>query len=352
MTTRASSMPPPVATPALRARVAAFTLLEMLAVVALTTLVLTVAINFFIDLSHASTDSTERTRAERRATALLDRVARDLEGAYLLKKPKEMDPLEHPWVFLAESTGSGPGADRLKFMTRTALQRTSGEHESDVVVVAYGARPAPDGGLELVRWSAPRLPAGLDRTIPVDEGSDALVLASGIASFGVRFLDDAGTWQNTWDSSQLVDSTELPVGAEIEVSMLPPPGATASPATAAGAVAEAPAVGPFVRRVLIPIRPVDLEALLDPDEAAAAAAAEGKDDDKDTKKSGDTKQASAADKKKQEESCMTVAQCLALNPGVASQFPQVQGIISALGAQCFRDVAASIPQGINLVGCK
>lgn len=333
-----------------RDRSAGFTLLEMLAVVALTSLVITVAVNFFLDLSRASGSAADRMRTERRASAILDRVARDLEGAYLVKKPKETDPLEHPYLFLAEETGAGggSGADRLKFVTRSALQRTSDAHESDVSMVAYGARPAATGGLEIVRWSAPQLPESLDRTIPVDEGSDALVLATGVAAFGVRFLDEAGGWQTAWDSSQLKDSSELPMGAEIEISMLAPEG----PVTDA---ADPPAhVGPFLRQVLLPVRPIDLEALLNPDEAAAAAAAESGAEDEDEEKAsgeGESQQAKA-DSKQEDEACMTVAQCLALNPGVVQQFPQIQSIITAIGGQCFRDVAASIPPGVGLVGCQ
>ncbi len=329
-----------------------FTLFEMLAVVALTTLVLTVAISFFIDLSRASTGSTDRMRATRRATALLDYLARDLEGTYLVKKPKETDPLEHPWLFLAESSGGGPGADRLKFMTRSASQRTSDEHESDVSVVAYATRTAADGGLEVLRWRGARLPEGLDRTIPEDEEAGALVLASGIAAFGVRLLDEKGTWQNAWDSSQLTDSSELPVGAEIEVSMLPPPGATADPASAAGAAAGPETIGPFVRRVLIPIRPIDLEAMLHPDEAEAAAAADSKEEKTGEDAESDDPSQQASAEEKQDEQCMTVAQCLSLNPAVLQQYPQAQGILSAIGGQCFRDVAASLPPGIGLVGCR
>jgi prepilin-type N-terminal cleavage/methylation domain-containing protein len=332
-----------------------FTLIEMIAVVVLTTIVLTVAINFFIDLSRASNQSTDRMRAERRATALLDRLAHELEGAYLVKKPKTKDPLEHPWLFLAEASGSGPGADRLKFMTRTAIARTSTEHESDVTVVSYGARPGADGGIEVLRRSESHVPQALDRNFALDEGSDALVLASGLASFGVRFLDEQGSWQDRWDSSQLTDSSELPIGAEISVTMLAPESATRSPSSAAAAAEPPAALGPYIRRVLIPIRPVDLEAMLKPDEAAAAEAA-GKDGkkkgDKDSKDGSASDQANASDAKKQEEQCMTVAQCLALNPGVVQQFPQIQGIITAVGGQCFRDVAGSIPPGVSLVGCQ
>lgn len=336
-------------------RHAGFTLLEMLAVVALTTLVLTVAISFFIDLSRASSEASERTRAARRATALLDRLARDLEGSTLVKKPKETDPLEHPWIFLAESSGAGRGADRLKFMTRTGPQRTSTEHESDLSVVAYAARPAADGGIEVLRWSAPRLPEGLDREIPLDEESGARVLASGIASFGVRLLDEKGVWNDVWDSSQITDSSELPLAAEIEVSMLPPAGATASPAAAAGAAAEPAALGPLVRRVLIPMRPIDLEALLHPDEAEASAAGAAKQEGEksgEEEASSETPEQQARAEEDRDEPCMTVSQCVAINPGILKQYPQAQGILSAIGGQCFRDVAASLPPGLGLVGCQ
>ncbi len=333
-----------------------FTLIEMLAVVLLTTLVLTVAISFFIDLSHASSGSTDRTRAARRATALLDRLARDLEGSTLIKKPKDTDPLEHPWLFLAESDGGGHGAGRLKFMTRTGARRTSSEHESDLSVVAYSARPSADGGVEVLRWSDPRLPEGLDREIPSDEAAGARVLASGIASFGVRLLDEKGAWHDVWDSSQLTDSSELPLAAEIEVSMLPPAGAAVTTGSADAATAEAGAGRPFVRRVLIPVRPIDLEALLHPDEADAAAAGAAKDkekekgSDKDTE--NDTPSQQARSDEDRDEPCMTVAQCVALNPGILQQYPQAQGILSAIGGQCFRDVAASLPPGLGLAGCK
>ncbi len=333
-----------------------FTLLEMLAVVALTTLVLTVTINFFIDLSRATTTATEEVRGERRAAAILDRVARDLEGAYLVKKPKEMDPLEHPWLFLAESGSTAPGADRLKFMTRTALQRTSGEHESDVSVVSYETRPGAEGGIEILRASASRLPDALDRTISVDGESTGAVLASGVATFAVRFLDEAGAWQNAWDSSLLADSSELPVGAEIEISMLPPEGAAAD-ALAAG---EPAPLGPFTRRVLIPVRPIDLEALLDPEAAAEAAAAGAADEDEDAedgtssdgsktaKASGDSNQESDAEPSQG----MTIAECLAQNPGIAQQYPQIQSLLVTMGSRPFSEVAALVPPGINLVGCQ
>ena len=75
---------------------AGFTLIEVLAAVFLTSIVIAVALSFFVSLSRSTEAATNRTRDGRRALAVIDRVARDLEGAYLLVKPAGIDPLEHP----------------------------------------------------------------------------------------------------------------------------------------------------------------------------------------------------------------------------------------------------------------
>jgi type II secretory pathway pseudopilin PulG len=232
-----------------------FTLIELLAVVGFTAVLLLFAVNFYIEITRASEAATERTRDSRRAIALLDRIARELEATVLVRKPDDLDPLYHPWVFLAEDRGGDEGAERLKFNTRSRVLRSTGHHESDLEVVSYALREAEDGGLELLRWSSPRLPEELDRSFPESEADGAVLFAEGLASFGVRFMDDEGEWHNEWDSSTLVDSSELPLAAEISVAILP----ESDPLTE-----EEPEV--YLRRVLIPVRPLDLEALLSGEE--------------------------------------------------------------------------------------
>ena len=79
-----------------------------------------------------------------------------------------------------------------------------------------------------------------------------MLLADGLASFGVRFIDELGEQTSSWDSSQLIESSELPLAVEIEVALLDPEGdPDAEPQ-------------PYSRRVLLPVRPLDLEELLDP----------------------------------------------------------------------------------------
>jgi prepilin-type N-terminal cleavage/methylation domain-containing protein len=249
-----------------RAR-AGFTLIEVLAVLFLTALLLGTAISFYVDLSNHSQKATDTTREVRRATTLIDRVARDLERTVLVKKPDDMDPLANPWIFLAEPRfgerlkATASGSDRIKFMMRSDPPRSNEEPISDLTTVTYSLERSESGvGFELRRWSTPRMPDHLDRDFPRPDDPASLLLADGVAQFALRFLDDSGQWVDRWDSSQLVDTSELPVQVEIEIALLPE-NANADPSAAQAAEAE-PLL--YARRVLLPMRPLDMVALLDP----------------------------------------------------------------------------------------
>jgi prepilin-type N-terminal cleavage/methylation domain-containing protein len=255
-------------------RRAGFTLIEVLAVIFLTALVVGVALNFFVDMSNQSAMASESTRELRRATSLLDRIARDLERVLLVRKAKDADPLAHPWIFLAEPKLAEDGADQLKFMLRADPPRMLNGPVSDLQTVAYTLERSAEGrGFELHRWTSPQLPERLDRTFPAPDDPASLLVADGLAHFAVRFLGEGGEWVDRWDSSQLVDSSELPFAVEIEVGLLPENGE--EPETQDGE----PAL--YSRRVLLPMRPLDLVALLDPSQAARAAG--NGDDEKDGK---------------------------------------------------------------------
>jgi prepilin-type N-terminal cleavage/methylation domain-containing protein len=240
-----------------------FTLIEVLAAVFLTAVVMTVAIAFFVQLSD-STDAAERkARDGRLALAVLDRIARDLEGAYLLAKPPDVDPNLQPWIFLAESDEGDSASDRVKFASRSNRPKNPLDHGSDLAMVTYLLHPADDeAGYELLRAVTPGLPEGLDREFPSAQDERFMLVANRIESFGMRFLDENGEWLDDWDSSLLEQSGQLPRAAEIEISFVP-----------AGDEArdEPEDFGPrdadeedrlFVRRVNLPMQPVDLAAML------------------------------------------------------------------------------------------
>lgn len=326
-------------------RRAGFTLLEMMAVVLLTGIVLTAVVDFYIDLSRANRAALERVRGDRRTVAILDRVARDLEGAVLVKKPGELDPLLHPWLFLADTEGE-LGAGRLKFDSRNRLTRVSAQRESDLEVVAYWLDEREDGSLDLVRWSHPHLPAGLDREFPAPDDPGVAVLAHGVAAFGVRLQGETGELVGTWDSSQLTESAELPLAAVISLALLPETdeGAPIEPDPLA---ADEP-LEVATRRVLLPLRPLDLEKQLDPE--GAGQQDEG-DDEEDEGEDGDESDSGDQAEGGDEEDCMTVAQCVGLNQALFQGLdPQTQAVVQSMGGLCFRDVAASIPFPVQ--GCQ
>lgn len=306
-----------------------FTLIEMMAVVLLTTIVLSAAVAFYIDLATASRAATQRVRGDRRAVALLDRVARDLQSTVLIKKPPETDPLAWPWLFLAEAPDGELGAQRLKFVSRGRLPRATAVYESDLEVVAYALVQRPDVGFDLVRWTSPRLPEGLDRSFPAAHDPGALVLAEGVAAFGVRLLGDTGEWTDAWDSSTLVDSAELPLAAEVSVALLREDDEGAFVVDETG-LAEPPLV--LSRQVLLPVRPLESETVF-------ASAEDGAEDEDDEDEEGDEEE-EAAD-------CVTVAQCRGRFPdafaAVLAEDPALEAVLTSIAGQCYGETGLSIP---------
>lgn len=331
-----------------RGRVAGFSLLEMLAVVLLTAMVFGVAVDFYLDLSRAGLRASNLTREARRAAAVLDRVARDLEAAVLVVKPEEMDPLEHPWLFLAESEATENGADRLKFVTRLAARLGRSGAGSDLGFVVWMTAAGADGRLELRRWSAPTMPASLDRSFP--NLDDTLVVTRGLGRFAVRLLDAESQWQSAWDSSQVAQSSELPFAAEIEVSFAPDPNDVAA-APVETPLDVASAAQSFVRRVALPVRPIDLQELTEDEDSEAEA---GKDEDGDGIPDDEQDDVADADDESDESSCITVSECLARNPQVAAQAEAagLSSVLQSIGGQCFSDVKGNLPPGISLAGCE
>jgi hypothetical protein len=302
----------------------------MIAVVLLTPIVLGAAVSFYIDLATASRAATERVRGDRRAVALLDRISRDLQSTILLKKPPETDPLAWPWLFLADSPSGELGAQRIKFDSRGRLPRSSASHESDFEVVAYGLRPRQDVGFDLVRWTSPRLPEGLDRSFPGADDPGALVLAEGVAAFGVRLLGDKGEWVNVWDSSTLVESAELPLAVEVSIALLREDDEGAFLVDETG---EAAAPEVLTRQVLLPVRPLESKKLF-----AAKGDDQGDDDDGDD----DDDQASEDAK-----DCTTVAQCRSQFPdafaAMLAKDPGLESVVMSVGGACYKDTGLSVP---------
>lgn len=302
---------------------AGFTLIEVMAVVLLTGILIGFTTNFYLNLSRASTAAVEKARNARRAVVLLDRMARDLQAAMLVRKPEALDPMLHPWLFLAEADDPDLGAQRIKFTSLGRRPRSSQAAESDLETVVWMLARGEHDDFELRRWSSPRLPPARDLSFPAIE--ETLRVADRIARFGVFFVDEAGGVEARWDSSALVQSSELPMAAEIQVSFY---------VDDEGQQVD----GPYVRRVTLPLRPLDLAAQLEaagagPDGAGLDSDGDGipdaeEDEDGDGVPDGEQEEAAGG------AGGMTGAECLAASPALQALFaalgPQEQAVAQSL----------------------
>jgi prepilin-type N-terminal cleavage/methylation domain-containing protein len=301
-----------------------FTLLEMLMVVLFTSIVLTFAASFYIDLSNASNAALAESLDLRRATSVLDRVVRDLESATLVKKPDALDPLEHAWLFLAEGRGSD-GADRLRFQARNHRPRAGLGHESDLVEIAYWlVRAEDDESFDLLRWSSARPPVPpLDRNFPRRDDPGVELLASRVAFFAVRLQDEDGAWQSAWDSWSPAQSSLLPVAAEVQIALLPE-----EPVEEDAFAPPEPEL--FTRPVVFALDPLDLEKAL-------GVASDGEEDEDD-----------------EDLACVTVRECVSRNQAAVdahlAQNPDLEGILASISDQCWKDHASVI--GVTMTGCE
>ena len=284
-----------------------FTLIEVMAVVFLTALVLGVALNYYSNLTNASQRALARTREVRRAIAILDRVAKDLQTATLVMKPIGADRLSHAWIFLAENGGSAEtGSDRVKFATRDyrPKRRSKNRHEPDRAMVTYITEEDENGRLTLRRGISTHWPEGLDREFPFLE--ETLLLTDELDSFSLTFLDEAGNWQDQWDSSQLVQADRLPVAVLIEIAL-------AESLSFADEQVEDPsfefgedASATFRRTVVLPMRPLDLALLTEPNRGGGGGSSAGEDD-------GD----SGDERSDEEGGCRSVLECFDIDAAQA-----------------------------------
>jgi prepilin-type N-terminal cleavage/methylation domain-containing protein len=205
-------------------RTPGFTLIEVLAAVFLTSIIVSVAVGFYLNLSNASQRAVESIQEGLDATSVLERVSRDLSGTTLLSPPEGEDPFGHPWYFTANSQRSFGGADALKFISRSQRPNASAYHVSDLAQVAYFSVLEEDGTTTLYRWTSPSLPVQNELGFPGPDTPGSYVVAEGLRGVLFRFRNDAGEWVDEWDSTGLVQSSELPTAVEIVVEMWGPAG--------------------------------------------------------------------------------------------------------------------------------
>jgi prepilin-type N-terminal cleavage/methylation domain-containing protein len=237
-----------------------FTLLEIMAVIALISVVFLVALEFYTNLSRASAHAANKTRELRRVTAILDRVARDFEATTLLRKPSEMDPLEHPWLFVAESRTESDGADHILFITRNHDPTRTEAPETNLTMVAYMAKKNDQDLISLYRWSSPHLPESLEKDFPDIEDEKTFLVADDLSTFGVILSGEDSGGGDEWDSTTMLQSGKIPNTIQIQLALARD--RTKVQRDEFGDVVSSSTA--YERKVWLPMRPLQRAMLTDP----------------------------------------------------------------------------------------
>jgi len=199
-----------------------FTLIEVIAGVFLTAIVMSVAFSIYVGISRNTERANATIRQTRSGMTILDRLARDLQTAFLVVKPEGKDWFDHGWLFRAESETASEGADRVRFISHKPRRRSSEGHSSDFATISYMLEESPEGrGMELLRMVEPNVPDSQRRDFPYSNEEGVVMMADGIQSLGMHFLGAGGDWVDNWDSTLLTQSNELPIAVELELVMLP-----------------------------------------------------------------------------------------------------------------------------------
>ncbi|MCA9509449.1 MAG: hypothetical protein R3E88_09455 [Myxococcota bacterium] len=271
----------------MRRRTSGFTLFEALFVIFTTAIVIGMITTMFMTVTRGSQASVASTREIRLATAVLDRIANDVESAFLVSKDPEADPLTHPWVFIAEGRQGQDGADRLLFTTLAhrsdALAVDPEQRKSAAGLATYAYFLEPDDALGagdvprfvLMRWVNPFLAE--DHAFPRRDDPGTIAVAEDVARFSLHFLADGG-WVDEWDSTLIADSSELPVAVEIRLALWPD--LTPEELDDYADRGEEPPLTEYRRRVVLYQRPL---ADVGVSEAVANLASDGEEEEEECK---------------------------------------------------------------------
>jgi general secretion pathway protein J len=190
------------------------TLVEVLVSVAVLSMIATLIYGTFDSLSHAKKGEAQRGDRTRQARSALDRMAREMQGAYLSMHNPGI-PILQTRVTAWIGKNSSP-YDRVDFIAFAHLRTEKDSKESDQAEVGYFALPDPekDGKTDLVRRE--QTPADMDP----QRGGIVSVLCEDIESFDVRYFDPvSASWIETWDSS-LVTAQQNRLPLEVKITLV------------------------------------------------------------------------------------------------------------------------------------
>lgn len=194
-----------------RVRQRGMTLLEVMVAVAVLAGVAVLIQGVMTSLSKGKKGEAARAERVHQAREAMQRIVRDLSGAYLSLHVPSVPALQiQKTSFVGRS--SMP-SDRLDFTAFGHLRTERDAHESDQAEVGYFVvrDPDVDGKTDLVRRE--QTPIDLD---PL-RGGFINVVAENVQEFHLRYLDPmTGQWVTTWDTTQVTGQpNRLPLEVEI-----------------------------------------------------------------------------------------------------------------------------------------
>lgn len=179
----------------------AFTLMEMLVALLISTLLVAAAASVFVTATRGWERGTKAARTLQTGRALSELLERHLRSA-IPSTPGHEDVMFGEAIFEGERPGH-----RLTFVTGASTRLRAGGSTIDTSVVELTYDPALGDGLRM------RVLAGGDDVF--DTGGFDLLLSPGVEGFNVRYFDGQG-WFDSWYESG------LPKAVEFELSILDP----------------------------------------------------------------------------------------------------------------------------------
>lgn len=189
------------------------TLLEVLVSVGVLAMISLLLYGAFDSMSRGKKAEQMRADRARQGRDAVERIARELQGAYLSgHQPQSPALISRNTAFVAQSSSRYDKVDFTGFVHRRVEKESK---ESDQCVIGYMVVKDPDVAdkYDLVRRE--QAPIDLD---PL-RGGILNVVAEDVESFDLKFLDPlTGTWTETWDSTQVSGQLNR-VPLEVRISL-------------------------------------------------------------------------------------------------------------------------------------
>jgi general secretion pathway protein J len=191
------------------------TLLEILVSLGVMAMISLMIYDAFDSMGRGKRGESLRSDRARQGRDAVDRVARELQSAFLsMHQPLSPALQTRMTAFMATN---GAQYDRVDFTAFAHRRVERDAKESDQAEIGFFVVKDPDveGKMDLVR----REQAPID--FDPKRGGVVNVLAEDVESFELKYLDPlTGTWADTWDSTQVAAQlNRLPIEVRVELKL-------------------------------------------------------------------------------------------------------------------------------------